>query len=233
MDATARWPESALERASLAELAHRLPVGSQDPDKRALRRSATDKLLGWLESWPGATWQQRWIASGSEPLGAAWVAAPAVALQASVTVTATVARRTMVVGMSTLLCLGVLRPGYAWLFACRLKATYGHVRELADPEFFAQALAHYQAAGHRQRHQLDALNHLSRVMLHTGRGPRQLTAADLLDYHANLRALSRQADAITLAWDLLRDLGVLPAGTPSLRAAAARPAPRRRAGRCL
>ena len=84
-------------------------------------------------------------------------------------------------GMRTLLCLGVLRPGYGWLFACRLKATYSHIRELADPEFFAQALAHYQATGHRQRHQLDALNHLSRVMLHTGRGPRQLTAADLLD----------------------------------------------------
>jgi integrase len=218
-DAAARWPESTLDRASLAELAHRLPVGSQDPDKRALRRSATDRLLGWLQRWPGATWQQRWIASGSEPLGASWVVAPAAALQASAPVTATVARRTMVVGVSTLLCLGVLRPGYAWLFACRLKATYGHVRQLADPGFFAQALAHYQAAGHRQRHQLDALNHLSRVMLHTGRAPRQLTAADLLDYHATLRALGRQADAITLAWELLRDLGVLPADTPSLRAA--------------
>ncbi len=127
------------------------------------------------------------------------------------------ARRTVIVGTSALLCLRVLRPGYAWLFASHFNATYGWVRELSDPEFFAAALERCQAAGVRERHQLDALHHLSRVILHTGRGPRQLTAADLLDYHATLLVLGRQANVLALAWDLLRDLDVLPAGTPSLR----------------
>ncbi len=80
--APAAWVETQLDRVTLAELAGRLPVGAQDADKRALRRFATDRLLGWLEGWPGATWQERWQASGSEALGRSWVEVPAASLQA-------------------------------------------------------------------------------------------------------------------------------------------------------
>ncbi|HZD73076.1 MAG TPA: site-specific integrase, partial [Actinomycetota bacterium] len=217
----AAWAETQLDRATLAKLAEELPVGSQDPEKRRLRRHSVDGLLGWLATWPGGTWQERWRASGSETLGKAWAAVPAAALQTHTPRPPSphVARRGVIVGISALLCLRVLRPGYAWLFAAHLTETYGWVRELTDPEFFAEALERCRAAGTRERHQLDAMHHLSRVTLHTGRGPRQLSPADLLDYHATLRALGRQADVLTLAWDLLRDLAVFPAGTPSLRAA--------------
>jgi integrase len=215
------WPETVADRATLAERAARLPVGSQDPDKRAMRRLAVDRLLGWLATHPGATWQQRWTASGSEALGKAWAQAPA-AIQAATGNSAHVARRDVIVGISVLLCLRVLRPGYGWLFACHFQATYGHIRDLTDPDLFARAEELCRDAGHRERHQLDALHHLSRVMLHTGRGLRQLTAGDLLDYHATLRALGRQASSLALAWDLLRDLAILPAGTPDLAAASRR-----------
>jgi hypothetical protein len=219
--APAAWVETQLDRVTLAELAGELPVGSQDPEKRTLRRYSVDRLLGWLEGWPGVTWQDRWLASGSEALGKAWAAVPAAALQAQTPRPPSlhVARRSVIVGTSALLCLRVLRPGYAWLFAAHLNETYGWVRQLTDPEFFAEALERCRAAGTRERHQLDAMHHLSRVTLHTGRGPRQLTPADLLDYHATLRALGRQANVLTLTWDLLRDLAVFPAGTPDLRAA--------------
>ena len=219
--APAAWVETQLDRVTLADLAWRLPVGAQDADKRALRRFATDRLLGWLEGWPGASWQERWQASGSEALGRSWVEVPAAALQAHTPRPPSlhVARRGVIVGISALLCLRVLRPGYAWLFAAHFNETYGWVRQLTDPEFFAEALERCRAAGTRERHQLDAMHHLSRVTLHTGRGPRQLTPADLLDYHATLRALGRQANVLTLTWDLLRDLAVFPAGTPDLRAA--------------
>jgi integrase len=217
--ARAAWAETRLARARLAELAGQLPVGSQDPDKRTLRRLATDRLLGWLEGWPGTSWQTRWQASGSEALGRAWAEPPAAALQAQAATPPTrqVARRSVIVGISSLLCLRVLRPGYAWMFAAHFNETYGWVRELTDPEFFAQALERCRAGGVRERHQLDALHHLSRVMLHTGRGPRQLAPADLLAYHATLLELGRQANVLTLAWDLLGELGVFPPGTPRLR----------------
>jgi integrase len=218
-ESPAAWVETRLARARLAALAGRLPIGSQDPDKRALRRVATDRLLGWLESWPGASWQARWEASGSEALGRAWAEGAAAALQAQAArpQTLQVARRNVIVGISVLLCLRVLRPGYGWMFAAHFNETYGWVRELTDPEFFAQALGRWWATGIRERHQLDALHHLSRVMLHTGRGPRQLTPADLLAYHATLLEHGRQANVLTLAWDLLGELGVFPPDTPRLR----------------
>src|SRR6266511_2789568 len=147
--APAAWVETQLDRVTLAELAGRLPVGAQDADKRALRRFATDRLLGWLEGWPGASWQERWQASGSEALGRSWVEVPAAALQAHTPRPPSlhVARRGVIVGISALLCLRVLRPGYAWLFAAHFNETYGWVRQLTDPEFFAEALERCRAAG--------------------------------------------------------------------------------------
>ncbi|MFF3940376.1 hypothetical protein [Streptomyces phaeofaciens] len=44
---------------------------------RAGRRRGVTKLLHWLSSQPGDTWQQRWVATGAEDLcGAAWVELP-------------------------------------------------------------------------------------------------------------------------------------------------------------
>lgn len=208
-----------MDQGTLAERAFRLPVGSRDPERRRTCRVATSRLLAWMETFPGETWQQRWQASGCEARGRAWVDDPAAWIQASTGNTARMVRRDVVEGIRALLCLRVLRPAYAWLFACHFKATFEDVRELTDWEFFAQARACCQAGGHRQRQQIDALHHLTRVSLHTGRGPRQLTTTDLLDYHATLRTLGREAHNLSLAWDLLRDLKVFPAGTPTLRAA--------------
>ena len=51
----ATWPQSPLSRAALAESAYKLSVGSQNPERCAQRRHDTDRLLAWLENWPGRT----------------------------------------------------------------------------------------------------------------------------------------------------------------------------------
>ena len=211
------WPETLLDRTAVGELAYRLPVGSQAPKARRTRRWATGRLLGWLETHPGATWQERWQASGCERLGRRWLRTPAAVTCPDAS--PLIAERTMVTAVGALLCVGVLRPGYRWLLDCRFQQTYQHVRELADPAFFADARRRWQAAGHRGVHQAHALAHFSRLLLHTGHGPRQLTPADLLAYDLVLREQDRGAVALAPVWDLLRQTGVFPEGTGSLRAA--------------
>jgi len=211
------WPQTLLDRAAVGELAYRLPVGSQRPETRRSRRWAAKRLLGWLEGHPGGSWQQRWEASGCEQLGRDWLRVPAAATCPDAS--ASLAARTMVTAMSALLCAGVLRPGYRWLLACRFQDTFRHVRDLADPEFFADARQRWQTAGHRGTHQVAALNHYSRLLLHTGRSPRQLTPADLLVYDAAVRERGRGAVALGPVWDLLAATGVFPDGTGSLHAA--------------
>jgi integrase len=211
------WPQTLLDCAAVGELAYRLPVGSQRPQARRTRRWAAKRLLGWLDGHPGGSWQERWEASGCEQLGRDWLRVPAEATCPDAS--APLAARTMVTAIGALLCTGVLRPGYRWLLACRFQETYRHARELADPEFFADARQHWQAAGHRGAHQVAALNHCSRLLLHTGRGPRQLTPADLLAYDVAVRERGRGAVALGPVWDLLVAAGVFPDGTGSLHAA--------------
>jgi integrase len=227
ISSNAAWPQNELSRGALAECAYNLPVGPQSLKKRGERRRHADQLLAWLENWPGQTWQQRWEASGSEAMGRAWsdAAAKLIVSSATASISLLVAQRAAVGGIHALLCLGVLRPGYQWLFGSYFNKTYQHLRELIDPGFFAEADAICGRAGIRQRHKMDALHHLNRVMLHTGRGPRHLTADDLLDYHAAVVAMGRQANSIALAWDLLRQLNVLPPGALSLRDARRRGQP--------
>jgi len=106
------------------------------------------------------------------------------------------AQRIAAYAIHALLCLDVIRPGYPWLLSCQLKSTYEHIRRLRDPDWCTRADAIYQDSGHRMCSQLDALMH--RIMMHTGRRPRELTTADLLAYHravANVLPRARRARA--------------------------------------
>jgi hypothetical protein len=214
-----RWEATGLSRDEITQRAYRLPVGGRAPGRPALRRMGTDRLLRWLELWPGDSWQQRWLASGSEDLGGAWAeplirfivasTSPAISLKS--------ARRSAQLGMNALLCLGVVRPGYAWLCRARLHDTNEHIRQLSDPTLFDAMAELCTRAGHRPRQAVDAFTHLSRVIMHTGRSPRQITPADLTDYHRVLLGTRKQSNSFELAWDLLRQTGVFPDGTPSFR----------------
>ena len=203
-----------MSRAELTRLAWDLPAGSQERERRFMRRCGADRLLAWLETWPGTTWQERWEASASETAGGGWVQAPVrFARELKPGLRDGGARSSITSGMSALLCLGVLRPGYVWMFAARIKETYQYVRQLTDPEFFTEAVARCRAGTQLSREQnlLRALNHISRLIIGTGRGPRELTAQDVAAYHAALLDGGPQPAAITLTWDILLDMGVITA----------------------
>ncbi|GGN23679.1 integrase [Lentzea pudingi] len=213
------WPQTRLRRDALAQLAYDLPVGDQHPDKRQSRRNGATRLLTWLESCPGGTWQERWEASGAESLGKGWREAGVDALVAAGGTSPFNARRHFTLGMSCLISLRVLRPGYDWMITNHFSDTYRHVQALTDPEFFAEIDAAAERVGVRERVRVDALNHLTRVVMHTGRGPRELTPDDLHECHAALKSSGRNGDSVGLAWAMLRSHNVFPPGTPTMRAA--------------
>jgi hypothetical protein len=69
------WPHTA---QPLEETLRRLtapPFDSAANGTRARRRRGVTKLLRWLSSLPGDTWQQRWTASGAEdsPVLPGWI----------------------------------------------------------------------------------------------------------------------------------------------------------------
>ncbi|MEU2040468.1 site-specific integrase [Nocardia niwae] len=216
------WPETQLASSAVAELAFELPVGRQELTHRRIRREGVSRLLAWLATFPGQTWQQRWEASAAETQGRHWRDAPVQYLMATYATGHASARGHVVAGISCLVCLRVLRPGYAWLAATHFNDTYRFVRQLTDPDFIAEVDQAAAALDIRERVRLDALNQLTRMVMHTGRGPRQLTPADVLECRATLVASGRIADALGLSWDMLRRSGVFPDDTPLFRVACQR-----------
>lgn len=98
-----------------ARPAYDLPIGNQHPDKRQSRRNSTMRLLRWLHSWPGDSWQARWETSAAELQGKNWREPGIDELLAAEEMSRFAARRHFTVGMSCLISLQVLRPGYDWL----------------------------------------------------------------------------------------------------------------------
>lgn len=71
------WPHTAQPREETLRRLTAPPFDSAANGTRAGRRRGATKLLRWLSTLPGETWQQRWKASGGEDLpGAAWVDLP-------------------------------------------------------------------------------------------------------------------------------------------------------------
>ena len=74
----ASWPAT---RAARDEVLERLTGAPFVPDRtRAAQQHARARacglLLDWLADQPGATWQDRWLASGADAAGADWRQVP-------------------------------------------------------------------------------------------------------------------------------------------------------------
>ncbi|MGO8884488.1 MAG: site-specific integrase [Streptosporangiaceae bacterium] len=101
------------------------------------------RLLDWLESQPGKTWQDRWRASGAEAAGASWRELPLRWLDGH-------GRRSqwlpseLSAAVKAAICADLIRPSLSWLVsAASIKGALS--RDLAqarDPAGFARLTAH-------------------------------------------------------------------------------------------
>jgi hypothetical protein len=107
-------------------------------------RRGLREVLDWLQSLPGDTWQDRWIASGAEhqtdwrslpAQGTAGVGSQSIAIR-------TKAENQCSVGLTLLICADVIRPSMAWLLVTpapkNLAAAMARTR---DPAAFAELAA--------------------------------------------------------------------------------------------
>ena len=105
---------------------------------RAGRRRGTAKLLRWLASFPGDTWQQRWEASGAEGRpGSSWVQPPLGWLRDN-GLAASYDANDLSSGLLMLICGDVIRPGLAWMVTRAHKHLAPVMAQVRDPGGFAQ-----------------------------------------------------------------------------------------------
>lgn len=198
-------------REEIARLARMLLVEPTDQQRSKQTRSLT-RVLGWLASFPGEDWQDRWLLSGSDEHGSAWGPGSLTPAQ----------RARLTAGLNVLIVLRVVRPSYPWLFGSRMLGVYVAFRRHNQAEVFAELERRATPRDGYAEYAAEALNLLTRMVIVTGKSLRQLELADFDDYAAARRASGRGVAALPLAYELLHGVGGLAGLPPTLRQAQAR-----------
>jgi integrase len=196
-------------RQELLGLAMELP-GTSSREGQSRRTGAVNFALDWLERFPGDSWQDRWLLSGSDGQGRTW--GPELTPRW---------RNRLTSGTGMLIVLRAVRPGYAWLSASRLLGVYDSYRRHNQAGAFAE-LTRLAARDRHTEHEAGALNALTRMVIVTGKDLRSLASGDFADYVAARRACGAKAAGLTLAYELLHAIGGLPGAPPTWQQARSR-----------
>jgi len=199
--ATAPQRHQRIAAADLVALARDLPQAGLDPELIKRRAQGTEWLLTYLTRFPGATWQERWIASRLEdasPLAIKTIVCQALGLEP------TLARAYRVsAGLGVLLALDVVRPGFDYVLGLRLHKLWTQlITWRGDP---GEDLLHVAPGSEQNRSH--AAGALGRLLILTGRPIAELAGEEVLTYRSAV--LQRQSQSVGLEhlWSCLQQCG--------------------------
>src|SRR5205823_3938340 len=212
----AGWPETT---RSLEDTARRLaspPFLAASHATRAGRRHGVIKLLRWLSTMPGESWQQRWLASGvEEHPGAAWVQLPLAWLCDHGESTASGADQ-LSSGLLMLICGEVVRPGLAWMLTRSHRYLAAAMAQTRDPDGFARLgqLAAAGPAGERMDAQI-AATRIATVLACKGGRIDEITVGDCVELVDTQRRVHVRGGQKKVDFYLrLHALGIFPDDAP-------------------
>lgn len=213
------WDASQQSVEEVLAWVEQLERSEATPKDLRRRVYGVELLLGWLQRFPGESWQQRWLASGADTAGKAW---PDLLTDPFPSGAGDTTRRNLATGaVGRLILADVIRPGYQWLYQMASWNLYPRYEQVRDPENFAKIRDRCDAdprvtAYDRNR----ALGQLVKVLMHNGGTLAEITLADCVEAY---RAQSGYSAMQHSHWYvLLCAEGILPAGSPPTIWAASR-----------
>lgn len=221
---TASWPRTRLSRHSVIQRLGSAPFVVDTSAGEDNRRRGVRIVVDWLETQPGDTWQQRWLASGADDDGRVdWRGFPIRWRKATTSWDCRFDSKLLGTGLLSLMCADVIRPSLAWLLTTatpkRLAAEMARTR---DPVGFTELIARCAANPVGEATTRVALHRIGTMMAAKGGAVADITTGDCLE-------LLEVADGVcTLSshkspyfYQLLHALGVLgAAAAPTVRALA-------------
>ena len=209
------WPASLL---SAGQIIARIDAPPFRPaNSSGYRRHGTTRILGWLASFPGDSWQQRWKASGAEDLPKEqWLDLPMQWRQAAGRSIAPHNRDCFQAGLLMLVCADVIRPAFGWMVrkasnwivpamaACRDPHGYASLQDLidADPDGITAGQARL------------ALGRITMILACKGGLVRDITVGDYLALLDAMHQTGTGGAGRLLAYRLLHGLGHLGPDAP-------------------
>jgi hypothetical protein len=207
------WPVTAASRAEITAMLGRPPWLTARAATGEARRRGAGKLLRWLESFPGQTWQQRWSASPMHSLGAGWHAGPAAWLEGHGIAACPAELKS---GLLGLLCADVVRPDLEWLTGFPVSGNWRLAMAAhRDPGGFARLEAGADPAAWSSRLGCRSRTQIAIVLIAKGGGVSDITVGDCLELReAEFRTCAQQGRGRSLFYAWLHQAGTFPPGAP-------------------
>ncbi len=211
------WPATAQGEDEVLRRLASPPFVPEMKATRAGRRRGTAKLVRWLSSFPGDTWQQRWEASRAEDHpGSSWARLPLRWLQDN-GLRASYDDNDLSSGLLMLICGDVIRPGLAWMLTRTHRYLALVMAETRDPAGFAR-LRELAEAGPSSS--LDdaryAATRVATLMACKGGVVSDITVGDCVELADNQRRVHARGGQRKVDFYLrLRSLGIFPADAPA------------------
>ena len=215
--AQAWWPATAQSEEETLRRLTSPPFLPQVKGTRAGRRRGTGKLLRWLASFPGDTWQQRWEASGAEERpGSSWVQLPLGWLRDN-GLAASYDANDLSSGLLMLICGDVIRPGLAWMVTRAHKHLAPVMEAVRDPGGFARLRALAEAGPPSSlRDARLAATRIATVLACKGGVIRDITVGDCVEMADVQRLVHSRGGQKKVDFYLrLHALGIFPADAPA------------------
>jgi integrase len=220
-DRRTSWEATELSRGRVLARLLAAPFAFDHVEYQAHARRGLHKVLDWLQSLPGRTWQDRWVASSAEH-ETDWRRLPAGGtLPAGVCATGpTWSQNECSVGLSLLICADVIRPNLEWLLVTpapkNLAAAMARTR---DPAAFAELAATCQALATGKTTRTIALARIAMIMAAKGDLVGAVTVGDCVQMQQAAVAVGQRIGKgrefrSTFFYQLLRSLGGFPESAP-------------------
>lgn len=213
------WPETAAEAEQVQDRLTSGPFIAADDATRAGQR--VTKLLRWLSTFPGDTWQARWLVSGAEERpGAGWIILPTRWLAAR-SEAASYDSTDLSAGLLVLICGDVIRAGLPWMLTRTHRYLATVMAEVRDPAGFARlrALTDAEPASFQSDAKI-AATRIATLTACKGGNIADVTVGDCVELVETMRRVHTRGGLKKVAFYLrLRALGVFPGDAPhSIRA---------------
>jgi integrase len=208
------WWQTCAPRRSVLERTLGLSFTANSDANVRTRERGLIKLLDWLESQPGTTWQERWLASGAEAAGRSWTQIPLEWLTLEGRARK-YDRVDLCGGMIPLLAGQVVRPTYPWLLRQQPAQLLGHIRRTLDLGGFAALEAHCDTTGRSAvLDRRNAFNRITWILTRKGGLIADITIGDCVELQRAIQEHQVEGKGKHLFYALLAETGVFGANAP-------------------
>jgi hypothetical protein len=216
--ALASWSATAASRGQVEDRLMRAPFTAGNACTEKIRRRGLAFLLDWLEEQPGTTWQERWLASGSDASGTAWRGMPGMWLR-DMGMTADWRLNALGSSLLTVISGDVVRPALSWL-AVKSTGPGSLVRHLArarDPGGFAALRALCEEDPHVSAVSgSHTLYRAAEIAAAKGGGIADITVGDVLELlDVEFGELAGIPGDVAVFYRLLHAMGIFGPGAPA------------------